>query len=426
MLIGVLVCAVAAMLRDTRLTNDRARRREAAARERLEAILDALPHGVIAADTQGRVTTSMRQRPELTGCSSDAALQEPVRDVVRLFDRDERLVPTTALDRALAGVSAQSDQHWLQRRGDSAPVPIAEIARPLVDAHGNIDGAVLVLRDALAQRAAAETSRLQLAVVDASPDAIVGIDAQGRIVSWNGAAQRIFGYDEAHAHGRALDTLVAQRWLRRYPLTVSFETLRRPIGPLEVLCVRRDGRRFRASVSACPVRGDARNCVALSLTLRETRVQRRRDLRTQRSLQGARTARAGRYVEPPEGRAARHRVARAAHAAERDLRLGRGAAQRRRRRCSSRRSTRSIAARIRSRAWWATSSTRRRSRPASCGSTRCRSTSCGCSPTRRARSRPPRRRPASHSSSIARRARAWCRATRSACARCCRTSCRTR
>jgi PAS domain-containing protein len=153
----------------------------------------------------------MRQRPELTGCSSDAALQEPVRDVVRLFDRDERLVPTTALDRALAGVSAQSDQHWLQRRGDSAPVPIAEIARPLVDAHGNIDGAVLVLRDALAQRAAAETSRLQLAVVDASPDAIVGIDAQGRIVSWNGAAQRIFGYDEAHAHGRALDTLVAQR-----------------------------------------------------------------------------------------------------------------------------------------------------------------------------------------------------------------------
>ncbi|MBR8361106.1 PAS domain-containing protein [Burkholderia vietnamiensis] len=291
MLIGVLVCAVAAMLRDTRLTNDRARRREAAARERLEAILDALPHGVIAADTQGRVTYLNAAAAELTGCSSGAALQEPVRDVVRLFDRDERLVPTTALDRALAGVSAQSDQHWLQRRGGSAPVPIAEIARPLADAHGNVDGAVLVLRDALAQRAAAETSRLQLAVVDASPDAIVGIDVQGRIVSWNGAAQRIFGYDEAHAHGRALDTLVAQRWLRRYPLTVSFETLREPIGPLEVLCVRRDGRRFRASVSACPVRGDARNCVALSLTLRETRVQRRRDLRTQRSLQGARTAR---------------------------------------------------------------------------------------------------------------------------------------
>jgi signal transduction histidine kinase len=55
--------------------------------------------------------------------------------------------------------------------------------------------------------------------------------------------------------------------------------------------VKRDGRRFRATVSAGPSRGDARTYVALSLTLREAGAQRRRDLRVQRSLQGARDAR---------------------------------------------------------------------------------------------------------------------------------------
>ncbi|EGC99731.1 multi-sensor hybrid histidine kinase, partial [Burkholderia sp. TJI49] len=49
--------------------------------------------------------------------------------------------------------------------------------------------------------------------------------------------------------------------------------------------------RFRATVSARPVRDAARALVALSLTVRETGAQRRRDMITQRSLRGARNAR---------------------------------------------------------------------------------------------------------------------------------------
>ncbi|RQZ05936.1 PAS domain-containing protein [Burkholderia sp. Bp9031] len=291
MLVGVLVCAIAAMLRHARLTNDVACRREAAARRQLEAVLQALPHGVIAADTKGRVTYLNAAAAELAGCRADDAPGRPVRDVLRVFDYDDRRVQTTPLDRALGGAHALSDRHWLHGADGGTPVPIVETASPIADADGNVDGAVLLLRDAGAERALTDTSRLQLAVVEASPDAIVGIDDEGRIVSWNPAAQRIFGYDEADARGRPLDTLVAMRWLRRNPLTESFDTMREAVGPLELLCVRRDGRRFRATVSACPVRGDARNCVALSLTLRETGAQRRRDLRAQRSLQGARDAR---------------------------------------------------------------------------------------------------------------------------------------
>ncbi|WP_175885276.1 PAS domain-containing protein [Burkholderia sp. BCC0044] len=290
MLIGALVCAVASLLHHTRLTNDRARRHEAAARRQFEAVLRALPHGVIATDPNGRLTYLNAAAAELVGCRPDEAIGRPVRDVLRIVDHEGRRVPATPLDHALGGAEATSDRHWLQG-GSGDPVPIVAVASPIGDGDGNLDGAVLLLRDAGADRARVDASRLQHAVVEASPDAIVGIDASGRIASWNAAAQRIFGYDEADARGRRFDTLIATRWLRRNPLAESFDAMEEPVGPLELLCVRRDGRRFRATVSACPVQGEARARVALSLTLRETGAQRRRDLRAQRSLQGARDAR---------------------------------------------------------------------------------------------------------------------------------------
>ncbi|MGU7811963.1 hybrid sensor histidine kinase/response regulator [Burkholderia sp. AW49-1] len=291
LLVGALVCSVAAMLRHARLTNEHARRREAAARRQLEAVLQALPHGVIATDAEGRVTYLNAAAAELAGCGPDDAAGRPAHDVLRVFDHDGRRVQTTPLDRALGGARASSDRHWLHGSEGSTPVPVIEAASPIAGADGNADGAVLLLCDGGTARVLADKSRLQLAVVEASPDAIVGVDGHGRIVSWNPAAQRIFGYDEDDACGRPLEALIAMRWLARNALAESFAAMREPVGPLELLCVRRDGRRFRATVSARPVKGDARNCVALSVTLRETGAQRRRDLRAHRSLQGARDER---------------------------------------------------------------------------------------------------------------------------------------
>ncbi|MGS0895382.1 ATP-binding protein [Burkholderia stagnalis] len=290
-LIGALVCAAASILRRMRSTNDRARRHEVAARRQFEAILQALPHGVIAVDANGRLTYMNAAAASLAGCPPDDATGRAARDVLRICGSDGKRVQTTPLERALGGASVVSDRHWLHAAGGGDPVPIVEIASPIGDADGNFDGAVLLLRDAGAERLRADASRLQRAVVDASPDAIVGVDGEGRIVSWNPAAQRMFGYDENDARGRDFGTLIAPRWLKRDPVARTFDALRDAIGPLDLLCVRRDGRRFRATASACPVRGDARACVASSLTLRETGAQRRRDLRTLRSLQGARDAR---------------------------------------------------------------------------------------------------------------------------------------
>ncbi|KAG8154588.1 hybrid sensor histidine kinase/response regulator [Burkholderia catarinensis] len=128
-------------------------------------------------------------------------------------------------------------------------------------------------------------------VVDASPDAIVGVDAGRRITSWNPAARRIFGIDAAQAAGRDVVAMIAPRWLRRHPVPASFANQRAPVGPLDVLCVRRDGARFRATFAASPIVDAQGNCMGLSMTLREARERRRDERRDLRSLRGARDAR---------------------------------------------------------------------------------------------------------------------------------------
>ena len=127
-------------------------------------------------------------------------------------------------------------------------------------------------------------------VVDASPDAIVGVDAARRITSWNPAARRIFGIDTASVIGRDVTTLIAPRWLRLHPVPTSFARAHAATTPLDILCVRGDGTRFRATFAASPIVDAQGNCTGMSITLREARERRSDERRGLRSLRGARDA----------------------------------------------------------------------------------------------------------------------------------------
>jgi two-component system CheB/CheR fusion protein len=75
-----------------------------------------------------------------------------------------------------------------------------------------IDGAVITLIDITARRAAEAAARsseesLRLAAVTTNDYAIIVLDMDGLIVTWNGGAQRIFGYAESEVRGQPLDLI---------------------------------------------------------------------------------------------------------------------------------------------------------------------------------------------------------------------------
>ena len=53
-------------------------------------------------------------------------------------------------------------------------------------------------------------------LVQAAGDAIIAADPEGRIVSWNPAAERIFGFTALEALGQTLDLIIPERFRARH------------------------------------------------------------------------------------------------------------------------------------------------------------------------------------------------------------------
>jgi PAS domain S-box-containing protein len=92
------------------------------------------------------------------------------------------------------------------------------------------------------------------AIVDSADDAIVSKDLNATIMSWNAAAERIFGYTAEEAVGRPITMLLPPE--RRHEENTILATLRRGerIAHFETVRVRKDGRRINVSISVSPIR----------------------------------------------------------------------------------------------------------------------------------------------------------------------------
>ena len=97
-----------------------------------------------------------------------------------------------------------------------------------------------------------QTTRLLQSVFDASPPAIVAVDDEGRVLIWNRAAERLFGWSEEEVLGRLLPiasgiraeqhTMLRQQVFRGETLT-----------EIEVLRERKDGSLVQVSLSVAPL-----------------------------------------------------------------------------------------------------------------------------------------------------------------------------
>ena len=95
-------------------------------------------------------------------------------------------------------------------------------------------------------------------MVEASPNAIILADAEGKILSVNAQAEELFGYARAELQGQKVEMLVPERF-RGHHLSVrqnySHDSVARPMGVGRDLCgLRRDGTEVPIEIGLNPVR----------------------------------------------------------------------------------------------------------------------------------------------------------------------------
>ena len=145
----------------------------------------------------------------------------------------------------------------------------------------------VVVRALENERAQLHRARDQMtAIIQASPAAILSLDAHGLVQSWNAAAERMFGWTAAEVIGRPLPFVPPEKHEESRKLTAAVMSGATLLG-VKVTRVRRDGTPIELSVSTAPLRGPdgrIRGLVAATLDITEERRVASRLRETQRVL----------------------------------------------------------------------------------------------------------------------------------------------
>src|SRR5687767_5573527 len=228
---GALVLWVARELDHLESKRAQAEEQAGETREWLQVTLAAIGDGVIATDRQGRVRFLNAAAQRLTGWRAAEAAGLPIDELLRLFDERNGQALSNPLSTSLkTRTSATASGEPAVRARDGKVHPVHANAAPIVDADDAIAGAVLVLREAAAQRQAERamreayteldervvrrTAALELAsaalrernallnaITTSTPDLIFAKDRDGRILMANPAWQKTFGAAQADRPG---------------------------------------------------------------------------------------------------------------------------------------------------------------------------------------------------------------------------------
>ncbi len=93
---------------------------------------------------------------------------------------------------------------------DGNLVVLETSGRPFFDENGRLKGYRAVSRDITARKRAEERLAYLAGIAEHSIDAIISLDLEGRIVSWNKGAEMMFGYREEEVIGKLMNTIVPE------------------------------------------------------------------------------------------------------------------------------------------------------------------------------------------------------------------------
>jgi PAS domain S-box-containing protein len=107
------------------------------------------------------------------------------------------------------------------------------------------------------------------AIIQSSDDAIVSKDLTGRVISWNPAAERIFGYGEAEMVGKSIRILIPDDRQGEEDLIISRISSGERVPSFETWRRRKDGTLIRVAVTVSPIHDASGRVIGASKIARD-------------------------------------------------------------------------------------------------------------------------------------------------------------
>jgi len=239
-------------------------RRAAEARNRLASIVQS-SHDAIMGKTRDGIITSWNPGAERLYGYSAAEIVGRRAEV--LFPPEQRAAEADLLRRIGRGERVQ--QYQTERLcKDGSTVTVSLTMSPIADASGAIVGVASVSRDVTELQQAEVKFR---GLLEAAPDAIVGVDAHGLMALVNAQAERLFGYPRQELLGQPVEILIPEYARDVHPghrIRYLRDPAPRPMGAgMQLAGLRKDGTEFPAEISLSAL--DTEDGIVVSAAIRD-------------------------------------------------------------------------------------------------------------------------------------------------------------
>jgi len=218
--------------------------------ERLRLIIASVrDYAIFTTNPEDRIDTWLPGAEKVFGWSAGEAVGQPA---AMIFSEEDQAAgaPEEEVETARReGVAP--DVRWHQRK-DGSRVFIEGSVTALRDADGDIRGFLKIGQDVTARREAEAANARLAAIVTSTTDAIISFAAEdGRILSWNRGAEKLFEYTEAEAVGSPVGLLLPPDLREEDPTGVFRRAMNgERVHEYETVRMSKSGERVAVSITA--------------------------------------------------------------------------------------------------------------------------------------------------------------------------------
>ncbi|MGB6691851.1 MAG: PAS domain S-box protein [Terracidiphilus sp.] len=170
----------------------------------ISAIVDSCQDAIIGKDLDGIITSWNPAATRIFGYRPEEMVGRSILTLIPAELRDEE---PEILRKIRAGERIESyETVRVTKTGER--VFLSLTISPIRDPTGRVIGASKIAHDISERRRAEETRSRLAAIVESSDDAIVSLNLDGMVTSWNEAAHRIFGYTAEEMIGQSCRRMI--------------------------------------------------------------------------------------------------------------------------------------------------------------------------------------------------------------------------
>ena len=247
-------------------------------------LVETLPAAIYTTDAAGRITSYNEAAVALWGRRPELGKSEFCGSW-KLYWPDGTPLPHEECPMALSLREGRPNTgiEIVAERPDGTRIPLLPYPTPIFDASGILTGAVNMLVDISERKTTEENAQRLASIVESSDDAIVSKDLNGVITSWNGGAERLFGYSAEEVIGRPITILIPPDRQAEEPEILARIRRGEVINHYETIRQRKDGSLLDISLTVSPIKNAEGKVIGVSKIARDI-TERRRAEEQQRLL----------------------------------------------------------------------------------------------------------------------------------------------